>query len=214
MSRSYELDTYAAREANTGGKRIVETGKYIGVIRFAFYEKNDKGTESISFMFESDGGQEAGPLTIYTHNGKGEQLGGYKLVNAIMTCSGISRMNAAPTPVSLYDYDRKEVVVKTKDVYTEFTNKRIGFVLQQEEYEKTRDGGGVGTRIIIAAPFHVPTELMAAEILDKKTMPDLLGKYMEYIAKNPVRKLRNKPQTSSQNTGSSTADEYFGDIQF
>lgn len=219
MSRAFDLDPGAAREANTGGKRITETGKYIGTVRVAFYEKNGNGTESINFMFDSDGNQEAGPLTVYTHNSAGEPLAGYKLVNAIMTCCQLRSITTKPLPVELYDYDAGKVVEKTKDVYAEFSGKRLGLVLQEEEYQKTRGGGGIGTRLIIAAPFSAQSELMAAEILDKKTSPDQLGKFMEYIAKNPVRKIRNKPASASVHTQQSQQsptnfDDFDDDIPF
>lgn len=200
MSRAFNLDTAAAREANAGGKRITTTGKYVGTILAAFYEQNDKGTESVSFMFEADNKQEAGPLTIYTHNGTGEALGGYKLVNAIMTCCQLKSITTKQLPVKFYDYDAKATVEKTKEVYVEFSGKRVGFVLQEEEYQKTRGDGGIGTRIVIAAPFSAESELMAAEILDRKTTPEALGRYMDYIAKSPVRKLRNSRPASQQSS--------------
>ena len=57
MARDYALDTEAAKKANTGGKRITDAGAYVGTFRAAFYEKNEKGTESVSFLFDSDNGQ-------------------------------------------------------------------------------------------------------------------------------------------------------------
>jgi hypothetical protein len=145
MARAFNLDTNAARESNVGGKRIQETGKYIGTLVAAFYEQNQNGTESMNLMFKSDSGQEAGPLSIYTHNGKGEALAGYKLVNALMTCCRVKSLSAKQMPVALYDYDANAVVTKQKECYTELMGKRIGLVLQLEEYEKQRrnrvDGG-------------------------------------------------------------------------
>lgn len=201
MSRNFALDAGAAREANVGGKRITETGKYIGTIVVAFHECNDKGTESVNILFKSDQGQEAGPLNIYTHNGSGEELPGYKLVNAIMTCCKVKALTAKTQQIELYDFNSSSMVKKPKDVYQELSGKRIGFVLQQEEYEKQRSAG-VGVRLIISAPFEADTELMAIEILDKKQQPEQLGRLMEYIAKNPVRKLRN------QRPGAATGGSY------
>ena len=190
MARTFALDQNAAREANSGGKRIQETGKYSGVIVAAFYEKNQKGTESMNIMFKADNGQESGPLSIYTYNGSGEALSGYKLVNAIMTCCRVKTLTVKQMPVALYDYDSQSVVTKPKECYPELSGKRIGLVLQQEEYQKTRGAGGIGERMVIAAPFEAGTELMAGEILDKKAHPEQLGSFMSYIAKSPVRKLK------------------------
>lgn len=190
MARNFSLNPQAAREANSGGKRIQDTGKYKGKIVAAFYECNQNGTESVSFQFESDGGQEAGPLTIYTHKSSGEELTGFNLVNAILTCAKVKTITAKAGNVGLYDYDLKEVVTKQKDVYPELAGRRIGFVLQLEQY--TKSTGDLGHRLLIVAPFDVDTELMAAEILDRKTEPQLLGRFMEWIAKNPVKIQRDR----------------------
>jgi hypothetical protein len=190
MARAFNLDQQAARDSNTGGKRIIDTGKYKGVIVAAFYEKNEKGTESMNIMFKSDAGQEAGPLNIYTHNNQGAPLAGYKLVNAIMTCCRVKALTAVQAPVQLYDFASQSQVTKQKEIYKELTGKPIGFVLQQEEYQK--QDGSIGERMIISAPFEAATELMAVEILDQRKEPEQLGKYMAWIGKNPVRRLRKQ----------------------
>lgn len=198
MARQFNLDTKAAKEANSGGKRITETGKYTGVIAVAFYEQNDRGTESLNIMFKADNGQEAGPLPIYTHNGNGEPLAGYKLANAIMTCCRVKALTPVLAPVELYDFTQGAVVTKQKEIYRELTGKPIGLVLQAEEYEK-RDGT-IGERMVIAAPFEAGTELMAAEILEKKETPEQLAKFMEYIFRNPVRKLKSRSINAAPST--------------
>lgn len=215
MARQFSLDTQAAKEANSGGKRITETGKYQGQIVVAFYECNQNGTESLNIMFRADNGQEAGPLNIYTHNGKGEALAGYKTANAIMTCCRVKALTPVSAPVQLYDFDSRSMVSKQKEIYKELTGKPIGLVLQQEEYEK-RDGT-IGERMVIAAPFEAGTELMAGEILDQKKEPDQLGKYMDYIAKSPVRKLKAKSGGTAAPASSAPAgnyDDFDDDIPF
>lgn len=200
MARSYALDTQAAKDANTGGKRITETGKYLGTIIAAFYEKNPKGTESVNIMFASDSGQEVGPLNLYTHNSSGETLSGYKQLNALMTCAKVKVLNWKKEPLSLYDYDSQSMVEKEKECAIELKGKKIGLVLQQEEYQK--QNGDIGERMVIAAPFEAATELMAVEILSKITTPQSLGGFMVFIAKNPVRRLRNGGGRAQQNNSS------------
>jgi hypothetical protein len=215
MARTYNLDTQAAKDANTGGKRITETGKYMGTITSAFYEKNPKGTESVNLMFIGDNGQECGPLNLYTHNSSGETLAGYKQLNALMTCAKVKTLNWKQETIELYDYDQKVMVPKQKECAIELKGKKLGLVLQQEEYQK--QNGDVGERMIIAAPFEYGTELMAAEILSKQTKASSLGGFMAFIAKNPVRKLRNQPTQSTSYQNSHTQDEphyEFDDIPF
>jgi hypothetical protein len=213
MARQFNLDVQAARESNTGGKRITETGKYKGCIVAAFYEKNDKGTESLNIMFKSDAGQESGPLNIYTHNGQGVALAGYKLANAIMTCCRVKTLTAVSAPVQLYDFASQSTVTKTKEIYKELTGKPVGFVLQQEEYQK--QDASISERMIIAAPFEAQTELMAGEILDKHERPEQLGRFISYISKNPIRRLRKQQQPSASYAAQAPlSDDFDQDIPF
>jgi hypothetical protein len=215
MARVYNLDTQAAKDANTGGKRISETGKYMGTITAAFYEKNPKGTESVNLMFVGDSGQEVGPLNLYTHNSSGEPLSGYKQLNALMTCAKVKALNWNKERLSLYDFDSQSMVEKEKECAIELKGKRIGLVLQQEEYQK--QNGDIGERMVIAAPFEYGTELMAGEILTKKTDASSLGGFMYFIAKNPIRKLRNQQSSNStnyQNGPIDDAPDFSQDIPF
>ena len=209
MARSYALDTQAAKEANTGGKRISETGKYIGTIVAAFYEKNQKGTESVNIMFASDAGQEVGPVNLYTHNASGEPLAGYKMLNAIMTCAKVKALTWKQEPIDLYDFDEGKTVTKQKECCVELKGKKIGLVLQQEEYLK-RDNS-TGERMVIAAPFEYGTELMVTEILSRQTTPQALGSYMAFVFKQPVRKLRTQQQQPSSSGPLADAPDSFED---
>lgn len=210
MTRSYNLDTTAAKEANASGKRITETGKYQGEITNAFYEENKNGTEIVSVMFVSDDGRECGPLPMYTHNGKGEQIAGYKTFNALMTCCKIKAVTFKPSTVNLWDYDEKAMKDKQKDCSPELKGKKIGLVLQQEEYQK--GDGSIGERMILAAPFEHGTEMMAMEILGKAREASSLGGFMAFIAKNPIRKLRGQPVQQSRPIDDGSDDINFDDI--
>jgi hypothetical protein len=215
MARAFNLDPTAAREANTGGKRITETGKYIGTLLAAFYEKNQNGTESVNFMFESDQKQEAGPLVLYTHNSAGEALHGNKVLNALMVCVRQKSLSVKPGTVQLYDYDANAVVAKQKETYPELTGKKIGLVLRKEEYHNGQ--GELRYRILIEAPFEAETELMAAEILDKSAQPKALAKFMEHIMANPVRKAKQQRQPANNSSAQSfqaPATDYDDDFPF
>lgn len=214
MAREYALDTQAAKEANSGGKRIKESGKYIGTFKAAWYEQNDKGTESVHFLFESNDGQEAGPLALYTHNGKGEPLPSFKTFNAILTCLKLRGVRAKVGKVELYDFNSGGMVLKDKELYPDIAGKPIGLVLQREEYEK--QDGAIGERMIIVGPFESATGRMAVEILDNKPASTLEG-LMKWLEANPVKKHRGGRQQHGstgggyQQTSSSFADD---DIPF
>jgi hypothetical protein len=201
MARDFTLDQQAAKESNAGSKRIKESGKYIGKFKAAWYEQNDKGTESVHFLFESDEGQEAGPLALYTHNGKGEQLPSYKTFNAVLTCMKLRGVKAQKGQVELYDFDTKAMVKKTKELYPELAGKPIGLVLQQEEYEKSN--GDIGERMIIVAPFEAATGKVAVEILNSQDAKALDG-LVRWLEASPVKKMHGSK--APRHAGDSYAD--------
>jgi hypothetical protein len=206
MPRTYALDTEAAAQANTGGKRIQDPGAYTGYFRAAWGETNEKGTESVALIFVSDQEQEAGPLMLYTHNGKGDELPSYKMLNAIMVCAGIKALSLRPGKVKLYDFDSKQDVEKTKETYPELVGPRIGLVLQAEEYEN-RDGN-IKTRLVIAAAFEAEHRRMANEVLAKSTDATALDKYLAWFEQHKVKPLRGSRSAPSAAYERHSADEY------
>lgn len=185
MSRNFDLDTTAAKESNSGGKRINEPGVYTGKFRAAFYEKNEKGTESVNLIFVSDAGQEVGPLSLYTHNFKGEPLPSYKTLNAIMACMRLRKLDSQVGKVLLYDFDQQADVSKDKEIYPALIGPRIGLVLQGEEYENSR--GEVKTRMLIGAPFDAESRRMADEVLGQSEVAKALDRYLEWFEKNKFK---------------------------
>lgn len=192
MARNYDLNTNAAKEANSGGKRITEPGLYVGAFRAAWYEQNDNGTESVGLFFASDQGQEAGPLMLYTHKADGTELPSFKTLNAIMACMKVRKLEAKDGKVKFYDFDSKQDVERKKEIYPALMG-RIGLVLQAEEYQA--NNGDTKHRLLIAAPFEASTRLMAAEILDKQTAPRALDNYLVWFEKNKVKKASGNGST-------------------
>jgi len=189
MSRNFDLDTTAAKDSNSGGKRITEPGLYTGKFRAAFYEKNERGTESVNLIFVSDSSQEVGPLSLYTHNGKGEPLPSYKTLNAIMACMRLRKLESKQGNVTLYDFDQQADVVKSKEIYPALIGPRIGLVLQGEEYENNR--GEIKTRMIIGAPFDAESRRMADEVLGQSEVAKALDRYLEWFERNKIKPLRS-----------------------
>jgi hypothetical protein len=188
MARNYELDPTAAKEANSGGKRITQPDLYIGKFRAAWGETNEKGTESVGLIFVSDEGQEAGPLMLYTHNGKGEALPSYKTLNAIMACMKVRKIAAKPGKVKLYDFDAQADVEREKQTYPELVGPKIGLVLQGEEYENR--SGEVKVRMIVAAPFDASTRRMADEVLTSAPEAKSLDRFLGWFEGHKVKPLR------------------------
>jgi hypothetical protein len=190
MTRNYSLDTTAAKEANSGGKRITEPGAYAGKLLAAFGETNANGTESVNFIFEADNGQQIGPLALYTYKGDGTELPSYKMLNAIMACARVRTLDAKPGKVTLYDFDTKAEVTKDKSCYPALVGQRVGLVLQGEEY--TNRNGEVKQRMIISAAYCAATRRMAEEVLTSAEEAKALDKYLAWFESNKVKPLRNE----------------------
>ena len=200
MSRNFDFDPTAAKEANSGGKRITEPGLYVGKFRAAFYETNNNGTESVNLVFVADNGQEVGPLALYTHKGDGTELPSYKTLQAIMACARIRKLEGKTGRVSLYDFDSQKDVEKEKTVYPSLVGPRIGLVLQGEEYENRK--GEIKVRMVIGAPFCAESRRMAEEVLTSAAEPKALDKYLSWFEGHKIKPLRNGSRAPARNGSS------------
>ena len=227
-ARSFNLDPEAAKQANNGGKRINESGKYVGTIKAAWHEVYPSGAEAVLIKFDSDQGQEAGPLMLFTHGKDGQTLGGFNTVQAMMTCVQARALTPQQGQVELYDFDTQKEVTKQKDIYPELTGKRIGLLLREEHVTekdgtpKTRDDGSIKTRMIMFAPFCAETERTASEILERVTQGKKLATMVQWLQENPLKKAKKAPmphdprpqQTSYQPDNGGYPDWNDSDIPF
>lgn len=200
MARVYELNRQAALESGGGSNYINKTGKYIGMITNCYYDVNQNGTESVNILFESNDGQEAPLLTIYTHNNKGEELAGYNLFNALMTCCRVKKTSWQKEQVEVYNFTSKQREKQVKETCVELKNKPIGLLIREEEYQNQQRE--IKTKVSLFAPFEANTELMANEILTGMDTPLSLAKAVDWLSLNPVKKLKvtsyQQPQAKNQ----------------
>lgn len=209
MSRSYSLNTDHAKQAE--GNRITETGQYVGKFTRAEAVTSKKQTEGVEFAFESNAGQSADFLTLWTFNADGKELFGLKMLNALMTCLKARAMTATQGFVEKWDRTSGAEQKMPATVYPELMNKPIGLLLQKEEYLKA--DGKVGYKFNIAGCFEAATGMVASEILDKAPAAEKLAK----IALN----LKDKPLDTSQHqrvpagvTGGGSIADMDDDIPF
>lgn len=188
MPRTYDLDPAAAKEANSGGKRITDPGAYNGSFRAAWSETNAKGTESVCLIFVNDAGQEVGPLMLYTHNGEGKALPSYKMLNALMACMKLRQITVAPGKVKLYDFDAQQDIERDKQCYPQLVGPKVGLVLQGEEYENR--SSEVKTRLVIAGCYEAGTRRMADEILNKADSAKSLDRFLAWFESHKVKPLK------------------------
>lgn len=210
----YTLNVESAKKADVIGAYISETGKYVGTfIRAEKLVSASKGTDGIGFTFKDDASREC-RFDVWTQKQTGEALSGLNQVNAMMACLSVRGLSPTLQCVKKW-VDSKETMVEV-DCFSDLMGKKIGLLLRAEEYEKMKDGqktGGTAWRMGLFAVFQADTELMASEILNRKTKPEQLEKVLVQLADKPVKK---HAQAGARDTGSSHSEvpADFDDIPF
>lgn len=190
----YTLNVEAAKKADTIGAYISETGKYVGAfVRAEKLVSQAKNTDGIGFTFRAEDGREC-RFDVWTQKQNGEPLSGLNQVNAMMACLQQRTLTVSQQTVKKWDNGAEAVM--PAPCFAELMNKRIGLLLRAEEYEKMKDGhktGERGWRMGLFAVFQADTELMASEVLSRKTQPEQLAKVVGMLADKPLKAGAAKP---------------------
>lgn len=211
----YTLNTEAAKQADNLFSKIEEKGAYLGVLTRAEKTVSRKGTKGVDFSFKADSGATADYLTIWTHKETGEQLQGFNILMAIMTCLKVRDLTATDGEVEKYDsttQKREKVVVP---LFNELMGKPLGLLLHMEQYEKMKDGfktGETAWKPTIAAPY-AADGFTASEILSKAKEATTLDKMTQALRDRPLKNQPAKPASNDDygfsqpaNTGGSFND--------
>jgi hypothetical protein len=211
MARSYDLNTKSAAAADNTMSRIDETGKYVGTLTRAEAVTSKQGTEGVEFSFRADDGATADFLTLWTYNRAGDELPSLKVLNAMMTVLRAKTISPTPGQVERWDSDSRSRVKAAATIFPELTGKRIGLLLQREEYEK--QNGDVGSKMNLYSVFDADSELTASEILSRKTQPEVLAKMVATLRDKPLksRSTATRQAPTAQHTDDGFEDD---DIPF
>ena len=214
--QAFNLDTASAKKADSEGGRISQTGKYVGKItRFEFIQ-SPKGTQGVEIFFEDDDKNEAN-MSLWTFSADGTPIFGRDKVNALMACTQTRTLTPTEAQVEKYDYDLRAKIVQPVTMAPELVNKRVGFLIQMEEYEK--NDGSVGKKATLFSSFQADTGLMAKEVLDRKTVPEQLDKAYARLMKNGDKKLQVQAQSrggygNAQTQNTSNNNDLDDDLPF
>lgn len=214
----YNLNPELAKKADVIGAYISETGKYLGTfIRAEKLISQSKGTDGIGFTFKDEASREC-RFDVWTQKQNGEALSGLNQINALMACLQLRGLK--DTPQTVKKWENGAEIITQAPCFADLMGKRIGLLLRSEEYEKMRDShltGERGWRMGLFAIFQAETELMASEIMTRKTKPEQLAKVVEQLADKPLKKHAKSASHSTQGYqgGTGMPDDDFGsDIPF
>lgn len=185
--RKYEFNEESARQAGASNY-IDATGKYKGTFTQAKQIISKKGSEGIEFSFEADDGRAANYLQLWTFDVDGKPLYGKKVLDAVMCCARIKTLT--PQKGTIQGKSGQEDAI----LFPGLQGRPIGLLLQREEYQK--NNGDLGYKFNIYAPFHAESEMMAIELLDGKTAPEMLPKVLEGLQDKPLQ-ARSRPTAAS-----------------
>ena len=200
--QAFNLNTESAKQADAGG-RIESTGKYVGVIKSMEFVTAKSGAQGFEVNFESES-KEYTTFTIWTVSKDGQPLSGTHKVNALIACCGVRSLTPTEQALEKYDFDTKQKVKRLCIVAPEMSDKRVGLLLQRENY--VNSNGQPRHQMNFFASFNAESELMAKEVLERKTTPELLPKALErLLAMGDATRQSNGAQPSGyaqpQNTG-------------
>jgi len=181
------VNPQAAIEGSSMFQRIESSGAYEGVLTQAIHVESAKGTHGIEMTFKDESGAEAGYLTLWTHNAKGEELMGNKRFQALLVCLNVSSVQPVQTTANVWDSKQESEVQKTVWQYQEILMKPIGLALQAEEYLKgnKRD---FAKRMQIVASYSAESSKTAKEIINGAEKAE----YIPNLLKTLTDKLMSK----------------------
>lgn len=197
--KQFGFNPESAKQADSS-LRIEEAGKYVGVIKHMEFITAKSGTTGFEIEFETDN-KESASFSIWTEKKDGTPLGGGHKINALLACVGARGLTPTNAQLEKYDFDAKERVMKNCIVAPEVAGKRIGFLLQRENYQN--DSGEWKYQMNFFSCFNAQSELMAKEIIDRKTSPEALPKSLASLMSNPIttRKPKNNGGYQQNNGG-------------
>ncbi|MFE8033816.1 hypothetical protein [Thiohalocapsa marina] len=207
MARTYDLNTKQAAAADNTMSRIEETGKYVGTLTRAEAVVSTRNTEGVEFSFRADDGATADFLTLWTYNEAGDELPALKMLNAMMTVLRVKTISPTSGQVEKWDSTAGARIKTAATIFPELTGRRIGLLLQREEYQK-RDGS-IGSKMNIWAVFDADSELTASEILSRKTQPETLAKMLLTMKDKPLKggQQYRQPQSAAATQGEAFEDD-------
>jgi hypothetical protein len=215
--KQFGFNPESAKQADSS-LRIEEAGKYVGVIKHMEFITAKSGTTGFEIEFETDN-KESASFSIWTEKKDGTPLGGVHKINALLACVGARGLTPTNAQLEKYDFDAKERVMKNCIVAPEVAGKRIGFLLQRENYQN--DSGEWKYQMNFFSCFNAQSELMAKEIIDRKTSPEALPKSLASLMSNPIttRKPKNNGGYQQNNGGYGNQgynqggfDQYYNDV--
>ncbi len=210
MITSFTTDTQRAVETDRPAS-IQESGPYTGVFRQVYTYETKNHAQMVSFNFQDQTSGLVCWIDLCISNTNGEPTFGYNVLNAILLCAGLERVDAVPGKARTR---RGEIIEAPRLKALE--GRPVGLALQKEIdcYQDRTTGEMRDTfRMQIAKPFKAATGQTASEIV-KGEEPKALEAFLKTLKDRDVRGKRLAAAAAPTGSAPHPADEQDDGIPF
>lgn len=187
----YELNKeYAIAGDNVGSSGGKFESKCIstGTITCALEITAGTGSHGIMLEYTDDSGYSVRNQRFYTYSADWKKpLYGLNLINSLMTCLKVRNIEGTQGTYERYDWGQRRNVQETGVLFKDLMNKKIGVIIQPEEYEYN---GEKKTRPMIRGFFEADTGLTSYEIFKGEKVPKKRDQMLAALA--DVKLIENK----------------------
>lgn len=190
---------------------IVTSGAYVGTIKAVYEETTKNGAKQFIVQFVADDGQKA-IVKLSTQRANGEAVGfTVSIVHSLMTACKVKELKDSQ---GQYLDIRDGQTKLSNELHPEFTDKRVGLVIQIQPEEYLDKGTvKISHRQNILFAYDPVTKLSSTEILNRVKTPKEVDARIATLKDRPLKKLPGQPPTSTRPTGeynaaSASAEEF------
>ncbi|WP_289702611.1 hypothetical protein [uncultured Parasutterella sp.] len=184
MITNFQLDTKAAARADSQTPNIRRSGAFAGQITAARTYITRSGAQMLEIIFVAHEGKANINLCLFKKDGS--ENFGRDMFMSMLTCLRLKNVNAVKSTIKDRNGNDQEAYL-----FPDLAGREIGLLLQYapEEYQASDGTIRVADRVNLVTSFEPSTGLVAKEILERVTKPELLEIRKEHVIDKPLKKL-------------------------
>ncbi|WP_304474893.1 hypothetical protein, partial [uncultured Parasutterella sp.] len=174
----------AAARADSQTPNIRRSGAFAGQITAARTYITRSGAQMLEIIFVAHEGKANINLCLFKKDGS--ENFGRDMFMSMLTCLRLKNVNAVKSTIKDRNGNDQEAYL-----FPDLAGREIGLLLQYapEEYQASDGTIRVADRVNLVTSFEPSTGLVAKEILERVTKPELLEIRKEHVIDKPLKKL-------------------------
>lgn len=191
----FTLDTNAVNKADSVSNHITTSGYYEGTFKRVSDQIGREGGHGVKFEFESVDGLTT-EFTLWVESKTGEKTFSRDILNAGMACLKLRQVLAQQGTVREWDSVAKSFIEKQGIIYPDFCGKKIGIIIQKQEYIK--NDGSIGFQINLKHFINAETKQTGGEVL-RSVPAEKFDKLVTRYEDIKIEKPKQTPPTQTAN---------------